>query len=100
MEMEGIIVNYRRGKRTVHPHQIILEFPEEKNPGSLIGRKVFWKSSSGKQLHGKIVALHGKKGAVRARFSAGLPGQALGGRVTLIAGEKKAAKKPAEKKKA
>ncbi len=93
--MKGIILSYRRGRRTVNHNQMILEFPDEKIPASLIGRKVMWKSTSGKELHGKIIALHGRKGAVRASFSKGLPGQALGERITLL--EAPAKKAPTKK---
>lgn len=82
--MNGVIINYRRGKRTVHLHQMILEFPEEKNPASLIGKKVVWKTDSGKEIHGKILALHGRSGAVRASFTKGLPGQSIGTKVALL----------------
>lgn len=82
--MKGTIVNYRRGRRTLHPHQMILEFPEEKNPGSLVGKKVVWTSPAGKEIHGKILGLHGRKGAVRASFTKGLPGQSIGETVALI----------------
>jgi large subunit ribosomal protein L35Ae len=44
----------------------------------LIGKGVEWISSSGKVLKGKIVAPHGRKGVVRAIFTKGLPGEALG----------------------
>ena len=49
----------------------------------LIGRKVAW--PVGKyEVRGKIVALHGKNGLVRARFRKGVPGQALGSLVEII----------------
>lgn len=86
--MEGIVINYRRGKRTMHPKQMILEFPDEPHPSSLIGKKVFWESPGGKKIYGAIIAIHGRKGAVRARFTKGLPGQAIGDRVYLVGGTK------------
>lgn len=49
----------------------------------LVGRKVAWKSGKNR-IVGKIVALHGKKGLVRARFRKGVPGQALGTTVELV----------------
>jgi large subunit ribosomal protein L35Ae len=97
MHMKGVIVNYRRGKRTLHPKQAVLLFPQEKNPASLIGRTVAWKSEAGKEIRGKITALHGRKGAVRARFSRGLPGQALGSKISVL---EKGGVKPTAKKKA
>lgn len=96
--MEGVVINYRRGKRTMHPNQMILEFPDEPHPGSLIGKKVYWESPGGKRLYGVITALHGRKGAVRARFVKGLPGQAIGDKVYLVGGKEPTKKtKPVQK---
>jgi ribosomal protein L35AE/L33A len=36
-----------------------------------------------KKISGKISAVHGNKGAVRAIFESGLPGQAVGGTVVI-----------------
>jgi len=49
----------------------------------LIGRKVAW-SVGERKIRGKIVALHGRKGLVRARFRRGLSGYALGTHVEII----------------
>ncbi|MBY9006315.1 MAG: 50S ribosomal protein L35ae [Candidatus Lokiarchaeota archaeon] len=86
--MEGAIVNYRRGRHTIHPKHCILVFPSitsKKEANKLIGRIVLWTSSSGKDLKGQITRSHGNNGAVRAHFKkAGLPGQALGKRIKII----------------
>ena len=49
----------------------------------LLGRKVGWPVGK-HEARGKIVALHGKNGLVRARFRKGMPGQALGSLVEII----------------
>ena len=86
--MEGVIANYRRGRHTVHPKQCIIIFPNiktRKEANKMIGRTVVWKSVTGKELKGVISRAHGNNGAVRALFKkAGLPGQALGGRILVI----------------
>jgi large subunit ribosomal protein L35Ae len=51
--------------------------------GRLIGQKVAWPVGK-RKCRGKIVALHGKKGIVRARFKKGVPGQAIGSHVEVI----------------
>jgi large subunit ribosomal protein L35Ae len=48
----------------------------------LVGRKIVWHSEKS-MIIGEIVALHGKKGLVRARFRRGVPGQAVGTNVEL-----------------
>jgi large subunit ribosomal protein L35Ae len=81
----GVIVGFRTGPRTQHPKQCIIRFSNFKTAdeaAKLIGRKV--ECALEKQsFKGKIVALHGKNGLVKARFRKGLPGQ-VGLQVHLI----------------
>jgi len=83
---EGVIVSCRRGPKTQKPKEYILRFPGIESAGGaaqLIGRKVAWPVGK-HQARGKIVALHGKNGLVRARFRKGMPSQALGSLVEII----------------
>ncbi len=75
----GVIMNYRRSRTTQNTHHILLNFNLSYGLASqLIGKEVEWISPGGKILKGKIVALHGKNGVVRAIFKKGLPGEAIG----------------------
>jgi len=79
-------VSCRGGPKTQKPKEYILRFPEiasVSRAARLIGRKVAWPVGKHK-VRGKIVALHGKNGLVRARFRKGVPGQALGSPVEII----------------
>ncbi len=80
------ILNYRMGRRTQTPNQLILSIgvktKEEAN--KYMGRKVIFTTPSGKQIHGVISRVHGNSGAVVARFNKGMPGQSLGKDVELI----------------
>ena len=83
--IQGIIVNYRVGPRTQKSKECIIQFPHVNSVSEasrLIGRKVAWQRRENRII-GKIVALHGKKGLVRAKFRKGVPGQALGTTVEL-----------------
>ncbi|MEM2995221.1 MAG: 50S ribosomal protein L35ae [Candidatus Bathyarchaeia archaeon] len=85
-QTQGTVVNYRVGPKTQKPKECIIQFVNVNSiadASRLIGRKVAWKTGKNKII-GKIVALHGNKGLVRARFRKGLPGQALGTTVELI----------------
>ncbi len=82
--MKGVIVNFRRGKRTQSSaHMIIL--PESKDSTSLIGKTVVWKSPAGREIRGMVAALHGRKGAVRVIFERGMPGQAVSQNIEILA---------------
>ena len=85
-KVKGLIVNYRVGPKTQRSKECIIKFSHitsSSEAGGLIGRKVAWKVGKNKII-GKIVALHGNKGLVRARFRRGVPGQALGTTVELV----------------
>ena len=80
LNLKGVIVNYRMGPKTQKSKECLIRFPSVESAskaGQLIGRKVAWPVGE-RKCRGKIVALHGKKGLVRARFRKGLPGKALG----------------------
>jgi len=79
-------MNYRMGPKTQCCKEYILKFSgveSSEEAARLIGRKVAWPAGEHK-IRGKIVALHGKSGLVRARFRKGLSGQAIGTRVEII----------------
>jgi large subunit ribosomal protein L35Ae len=43
----------------------------------LVGKKVLFKTEGSKEILGKVASPHGNKGAIRAIFEKGMPGQAL-----------------------
>ncbi len=84
--MEAIVMHFRQGRHHVNPHQMILKVADTAEAAQkVVGKKVVWKSPSGKEITGEISALHGRKGNVRAIFAEkGLPGQALGQKVKIL----------------
>ncbi len=84
--MKGTIANYRMGRHTQQTNQYIVKVEgiESKDKAKdLIGKKVTWTSTGGKALVGTLTHTHGNKGALRARFEKGLPGQAIGNAVEI-----------------
>jgi len=82
----GIIVNYRVGPKAQMSRECIIRFAHVSSVSEasrLLGRKIAWKTEK-KKIIGKVVALHGKNGQMRARFRKGVPGQALGAIVELV----------------
>jgi len=77
--MKGILVQFRRGRHTVHEKHYLLDFglKTREEAKKMAGKQVEWTSSSGKIIRGKISDAHGNKGLVRAIFERGLPGQAI-----------------------
>lgn len=84
----GIITSYRRGKHRIHPTQILCKFDDfdtDKAASTLIGHEIEWLSETGRSIRGKVTRVHGKKGVVRVKLhNKGVPGQAIGTKVTII----------------
>ena len=84
--MEGTIVHFRGSRRVKRSNQMVLQVSgvDNKDKASkLIGRKVVWKTSAGKQMNGEITNIHGNSGALRVRFDTGMPGQSIGTKVVV-----------------
>ncbi|HIH11800.1 TPA: 50S ribosomal protein L35ae [Candidatus Woesearchaeota archaeon] len=83
--MEAIVVHFRQGRHHINPHQVVLKAaPSAEEAKKMIGKSVTWTSPTGKEIVGKVSALHGRTGSVRAIFAdKGLPGQSLGQKVKV-----------------
>ncbi len=85
--LRGLVLSYRRGRRTMRRNQVIVEVPgvrDRRSAARLVGKKVVWTTPGGKKLKGVITAPHGNRGRVRARFSKGVPGQMIGEKVDIL----------------
>ena len=84
--MEAVIVNFRGGRHTQKDNQMIIEVngvTSKEEAEKLVGKTVVFTTPSGKEITGKISAAHGNKGAVRAIFEKGMPGQSLAKKVVI-----------------
>ncbi len=83
--MEGIIINFRRGKHTVTGDQMIVKVnsvDSSEAASKLIGKKVVYNTGK-KDISGEVKSSHGNKGALRVSFETGMPGQAIGKKVRI-----------------
>lgn len=84
--MEGVIASFRRGKRTQKMNQMIVVvkgYEKRDKAKELVNKTVIWKSPAGKEIKGKIAAVHGNNGRIRVIFEKGMPGQSLGTKVVI-----------------
>jgi len=84
--MEAIIANFRSARHHQYDRQMIIKvkgITTKEKAKSLVGKQVTWKSPAGKEIKGKVSAVHGNSGAVRAIFEKGMPGQAVGSKVEI-----------------
>ena len=85
--MKAKIVSYRRGRHTVHTNQFLIEIKGVDSralASQFIGKRIVWKTPGKKEIFGKLTRPHGNRGMLRARFSKGLPGTALGTEAEII----------------
>lgn len=86
--MEGVIVNYKRGRKTQTTNQMIVIIPgidSKDKAGKLVGKTAVY-SIEGKnntKILGEIRSAHGNSGAVRVLFERGMPGQAIGSKIEI-----------------
>lgn len=78
-------MHFRQGRHHQNTKQSIIKVADSAiEAQKFVGRSVSWTSPAGKVLHGKVTALHGRSGSVRAIFAeAGLPGQSIGKKVKI-----------------
>lgn len=84
--MEATVANFRKSMHAQKNNHMVLYLPgvtDREKAKAMIGKSVVWKSPAGKEIKGKISQVHGNKGAVRAIFEKGMPGQAVGARVLV-----------------
>jgi len=85
--MEAIIINYRRGRKTQTTNQMIAMVPgvDKEKAAKLVGKKAIFvcEGKNKKEINGTVSGVHGNKGAVKIHFETGMPGQAIGGKVSI-----------------
>ena len=84
--MEGTIVHFRGSRRVKRSNQMVVQvvsIDSKEKASKLVGKKMIWKTSAGKQMVGQITNIHGNTGALRVRFDTGMPGQSIGSKVVI-----------------
>lgn len=84
--MEGVIVNFRRSIKKQYSNQAIvkLNIDSKDQVKSFLDKEAVWKSEGNREIKGKIAAVHGRNGCVRVIFEKGLPGQAIGTKISIL----------------
>ena len=85
--VKALVLAYAGTKEHQDNHHMILKplgIGDRNEASRLIGRKVVWKTPTGRKMLGKVLKPHGNRGEVKAYFNPGLPGQALGDYVEIL----------------
>ena len=83
-EASGTVTAFRHSKFKQDSYQTIVNLAKPEHASELLGARVVWARKGGPTILGRVVALHGAKGAVRVRWDRGFPPQALGTQVKII----------------
>lgn len=85
--MNGTIISFRRGRHTISHNQMIIQvnkIDDKEKALGMVGKHLIWKSPAGKEIKGTISNVHGNKGALRAIFEKGMPGQSVLSSVEIV----------------
>jgi large subunit ribosomal protein L35Ae len=85
--MKGRIVNFRLSRHRQSSNHMVISVDGVKTrakAAELVGKKVVYKTESGKDISGTVASAHGNSGAVRVIFEKGMPGQAVSAQVEII----------------
>ncbi len=84
--MEGTIANFRRGRHNQSSNQMIVQvasIQSRDDATKLVGKKVVFKTQTGKEITGEVRSAHGNSGALRVLFETGMPGQSVTKKVEI-----------------
>jgi len=84
--MEAQILNFTLSRHVQKGNNMVLKVGgiiKREDAKKFVGKKVVYKTESGKEINGKVASAHGNKGALRAVFERGMPGQSIGQKVTV-----------------
>jgi len=87
MSLTARLIAFRTARRHQKMRHMLLEIEgcdTRAKAAQHIGSRVVWTTPAKRKIYGKIAAPHGNKGVLRARFSKGLPGDALTTKVEVV----------------
>ena len=79
-------MNFVLSRHVQHGNKMVLRtegISSRDKAKTLVGKKVVYTTESGKEIKGKVASAHGNKGALRALFEKGMPGQSIGKKVKI-----------------
>ena len=84
--MKARIANFRMARHHHYDNHMVIHVDgvdSREKASKLVGKAVVYKTESNKEIKGKIASAHGNKGAVRAIFEKGMPGQSISKDVSI-----------------
>lgn len=79
-------MNFVLSRHVQHGNRMVLRaegISSRDKAKTLVGKNVVYTTESGKEIKGKVASAHGNKGALKALFDKGMPGQSIGQKVKI-----------------
>ena len=83
-DVTGTVTAFLHSKFKQDSYQTVVDLAKPEDAAKLLGARVVWARADGLRILGRVVRLHGSKGAVRVRWDRGFPPQALGTPVQIV----------------
>ncbi len=83
-ESAGTVTAFLHSKFKQDNYRTVVDLAKPEDAAKLLGARVVWSRDDGLQILGRVVVLHGRKGALRVLWDRGFPPQALGTKVKIV----------------
>ncbi len=83
-ESTGTVSAFLHSKFKQDSYRTVVDLAKPEDAAKLLGARVVWSRDDGLQILGRVVGLHGRKGALRVLWDRGFPPQALGTKVKIV----------------
>ncbi len=83
-DVTGTVTAFLHSKFKQDSYRTVVDLAKPEDAAKLIGARVVWARADGVKILGRVVRLHGSKGAVRVLWDRGFPPQALGTPVLIV----------------
>ena len=83
-DVTGTVTAFLQSKFKQDSYRTVVDLAKPEDAAKLLGARVVWQRADGLRILGRVVRLHGSKGAIRVQWDRGFPPQALGTQVTIV----------------
>ena len=83
-DVTGTVTAFLHSKFKQDSYRTVVDLAKPEDAAQLLGARVVWARADGLKILGRVVRLHGRKGALCVLWDRGFPPQALGTRVTIV----------------
>lgn len=80
----GTVTAFLHSKFKQDSYRTVVDLAKPEDAAKLLGARVVWAREDGLKILGRVVRLHGRRGALCVQWDRGFPPQALGTKVMIV----------------